>query len=89
MKRRLLSVLIALTIIPMAVTAAPFFQVGPLVSYNKTVVEMQDSVEGGDEWDINNFSFGADIRINPLKHLSIDIPATLGFGNHGKCIIRS
>ena len=87
MKRRLLSVLIALTIIPMAVTAAPFFQVGPLVSYNKTVVEMQDSVEGGDEWDINNFSFGADIRINPLKHLSIDIPATLGFGNHGSVSI--
>ena len=80
MKRKLLAALIVLAIIPATLSAAPFFQVGPLVSYNKTVTEMQEST--GEDWgNINNFSFGADIRINPLKYLSIDIPATLGFGN--------
>ena len=80
MKRKLLAVLIALAIIPMTLSAAPFFQVGPLVSYNRTVVEMQETMEGDEAWNINNFSFGADIRINPLKYLSIDIPATIGIG---------
>ena len=83
MKRRLLAVFITFAIIPMAATAAPFFQIGPLVSYNRTVVEMQETMEGDEAWNIDNFSFGADIRVNPLKYLSIDIPVTLGFGSHG------
>ena len=34
-----------------------------------------------DDWgNINNFSFGADLRINPVKNLSLDIPVTIGFG---------
>ena len=87
MKRKLFVVLIALAIIPMTLSAAPFFQVGPLVSYNRTVVEMQETMEGNEAWNIDNFSFGADIRINPFKYLSIDIPATLGFGSHGSVSI--
>lgn len=87
MKRKLLVVLIALAIVPITLSAAPFFQVGPLVSYNRTVVEMQQTMEGDEAWNINNFSFGADIRINPFKYLSIDIPATIGFGNHSSVSI--
>lgn len=80
MKKRVVALLAALVFFASIVTAAPLLQLGPLVSYNKTVVEFDD----GEEWgDINNFSFGADIRINPLKHMSIDIPATIGFGNGG------
>ena len=79
MKRKLLAALIVLAIIPATLSAAPFFQVGPLVSYNKTVTEMQEST--GEDWgNINNFSFGADLRINPVKNLSLDIPVTIGFG---------
>ena len=42
-----------------------------------------DDVEFTEEeepWNINNFSFGADLRINPVKNLSLDIPVTIGFG---------
>ena len=77
MNKRIIAILLAMAIIPVSLMAAPFLQVGPLVSYNHTVVEFENEEDWG---DINNFSFGADVRINPLKHLSIDIPATLGFG---------
>ena len=86
MKRRMLVMLIVLAIITGTLSAAPFFQVGPLVSYNRTVVEM-DEMESDEAWDINNFSFGADIRITPMKHLSLDIPATIGFGSEGSVSI--
>ena len=43
MKRKLLAALIVLAIIPATLSASPLFQVGPLVSYNKTVTEMQES----------------------------------------------
>ena len=77
MKRRMLAVLIAIIIIPTALTAAPLLQFGGLVSYNRTVVEFTEEEE---PWNINNFSFGADLRINPVKNLSLDIPVTIGFG---------
>ncbi len=86
MRRRFVVVLIALILIPAGLAAAPFFQLGPLVSYNRTVVEMENT---DDMWGINNFSFGADVRINPLKYLSIDIPATLGFGSKGSVSIAA
>ena len=73
----MLAVLIALIIIPAALTAAPLLQFGGLVSYNRTVVEFTEEEE---PWNINNFSFGADLRINPVKNLSLDIPVTIGFG---------
>ena len=77
MKRRILAILIVLAVIPASLMATPFLQIGPLVSYNRTVVDMQDE----EDWNINNFSFGADVRLNPIKYLSIDIPATIGFGS--------
>ncbi len=79
MNKRIIAILLALVIVPATLAAAPFLQLGPLVSYNRTVVEFEDK----DAWDINNFSFGADLRINPLKHMSIDVPVTLGFGSGG------
>ena len=86
MNKRIIAILLAMTIIPVSLMAAPFLQVGPLVSYNHTVVEFENEEDWG---DINNFSFGADVRINPLKHLSIDIPATLGFGTGGAVSIAA
>ena len=82
MRKSLIVVLIALVLIPASLTAAPFLQIGPLASYNKTVVDIE---ELGDEdgWEINNFAFGADIRLTPLKNLSLDIPVTVGFGKDG------
>ena len=74
MKRKVIAVLLALVLVSSALSAAPFFQVGPLVSYNRTVVELTDE----DPWGINNFSFGADVRLTPFKYFSIDIPATIG-----------
>ena len=82
MKKRLVIVLIALMLIPATLSAAPFLQIGPLASYNRTVVDIEELGEA-DGWKIDNFSFGADIRVNPLKYLSVDIPVTLGFGSHG------
>ena len=81
MKKRVAVILLVICILPATLAAAtPFFQFGPLVSYNKTVVELDDE----NAWkDINNFSFGADVRLNPIKWLSIDIPATIGFGSNG------
>lgn len=79
MKRKLIAVLIVLVILPTVVMAAPFLQIGPLVSYNKTVIELADV----EELDINNFSFGADVRLNPFAYMSIDVPATIGFGGDG------
>ena len=81
MKKRVAVILLVICILPATLAAAtPFFQFGPLVSYNKTVVELDDE----NAWkDINNFSFGADVRLNPIKWLSIDIPATIGFGSKG------
>lgn len=81
MKKRVAVILLVICILPATLAAAtPFFQFGPLVSYNKTVVELDDE----SAWkDINNFSFGADVRLNPIKWLSIDIPATIGFGSKG------
>ena len=87
MNRKILAVLLALLLIPAALSAAPFFQIGPLVSYNRTIVEME---EGGEDLaDINNFSFGADVRLTPLRYLSIDIPATFGIGSHGSFSIAA
>ena len=86
MNKRIIAILLAMAIIPVSLMAAPFLQVGPLVSYNHTVVEFENEEDWG---DINNFSFGADVRINPLKHLSIDIPATLGFGSQGSFSIAA
>ena len=83
MKKRILAVLLALLMVS-AAFAAPVFQLGGLVSYNKTVVSDEGlDFEVEDLKDINNFSFGADIRINPAKFFSIDIPATIGFGTEG------
>ena len=57
MKKRVAVILLVICILPATLAAAtPFFQFGPLVSYNKTVVELDDE----NAWkDINNFSFGA------------------------------
>lgn len=77
MKRKLIAVLLLIAVIPVSLMATPFLQIGPLVSYNRTVVELEED----DFWALNNFSFGADVRINPIKYLSIDIPATIGFGD--------
>ncbi len=79
MKKRLVIVLITLMLIPATLSAAPFFQIGPLASYNRTVVDIEELGEA-DGWKIDNFSFGADIRLTPLRHLSIDVPVTIGFG---------
>ena len=79
MKKRIAIVLLVLAIIPATLAAStPIFQLGPYVAYNKTVVDVKD--EGVDVLNLQNLSFGADIRINPGKWFSIDIPATLGFG---------
>ena len=86
MNKRIIAILLAMAIIPVSLMAAPFLLFVPLVSYNHTVVEFENEEDWG---DINNFSFGADVRINPLKHLSIDIPATLGFGTGGAVSIAA
>lgn len=89
MKKRILAVLLALLMVS-AAFAAPVFQLGGLVSYNKTVVSGEGlDFEFEDLKDINNFSFGADIRINPAKFFSIDIPATIGFGTEGSFSIAT
>ena len=72
-----ISILVALVLLPAMLMAAPIFQIGGLVSYNKAAVD----ISGEDFKDIDNFSFGADIRLNPVKFLSLDIPATIGFGD--------
>lgn len=72
-----ISILIALVLLPAMLMAAPIFQIGGLVSYNKAAVD----ISGEDFKDIDNFSFGADIRLNPIKFISLDIPATIGFGD--------
>lgn len=82
MKKRIAIVLLVLAIIPATLAAStPIFQLGPYVAYNKTFVDVKD--EGVDVLNLHNLSFGADIRINPGKWFSIDIPATLGFGVGG------
>ena len=79
MKKRIAIVLLVLAIIPATLAAStPIFQLGPYVAYNKTFVDVKD--DGIDVLNLHNLSFGADIRINPGKWFSIDIPATLGFG---------
>ena len=84
MKKKLIVTMIALITITSAVSAAPFFQVGPLISYNRTVVEMEE-----ESFDINNASIGADVRLTLFKHLGIDIPATIGFGDEGSVSIAA
>ncbi len=86
MRRKAIAVLLVLVLVSTALSAAPFFQIGPLASYNKTVVEIDDDKES---WGINNFSFGADVRLTPFKYFSIDIPATLGFGSQGSFSIAA
>ena len=86
MRRKAIAVLLVLVLVSTALSAAPFFQIGPLASYNKTVVEIDDDKES---WGINNFSFGADVRLTPFKYFSIDIPATLGFGTGGAVSIAA
>ena len=79
MKKRIAIVLLVLAIIPATLAAStPIFQLGPYVAYNKTVVDVKN--EGVDVLNLHNLSFGADIRINPGKWFSIDIPATIGLG---------
>ena len=83
MKKRILAVLLALLMVS-AAFAAPVFQLGGLVSYNKTVVSDEGlDFEVEDLKDINNFSFGADIRLNIANFFSLDVPATIGFGSEG------
>ena len=81
MKRRIAIIMIALALIPATLSAAPFFQIGPLASYNRTIVDIEELGEA-DGWKIDNFSFGADIRLTPLKYMSIDVPVTIGFGKN-------
>ena len=81
MKKKIIAVLLALVLIPAAAFATPLFQVGPLVAYNRSAIELGESTEG--LTDINNFSFGADIRLNIANYFSLDVPATIGFGSEG------
>lgn len=72
-------ILLLLVLLPFTLMAAPVFQVGGIMTYNKAVTQLS-----GDEFEdfTNNFSFGADIRLNLFKSwFSLDIPATIGFGN--------
>ena len=81
MKKKIIAVLLALMLIPAAAFATPLFQVGPLVAYNRSAIELGESTEG--LTDINNFSFGADVRLNIANYFSLDVPATIGFGSKG------
>ena len=81
MKKKIIAVLLALMLIPAAAFATPLFQVGPLVAYNRSAIELGESTEG--LTDINNFSFGADVRLNIANYFSLDVPATIGFGSEG------
>jgi hypothetical protein len=52
-----------------AVVAAPFFQIGPTAQYEYTLKDIEASADGltsDDVFDINNYSFGVDARINVL-----------------------
>ena len=81
MKKKIIAVLLALMLIPAAAFATPLFQVGPLVAYNRSAIELGESTEG--LTDLNHFSFGADVRLNLANYFSLDVPATIGFGSEG------
>lgn len=71
-------VVLAMLLVSVSLMATPKFQIGVLASYNKLAID----INGEDLNNADNFSFGADVRINPIKYLSIDIPATFGVGDN-------
>ncbi len=79
MKKKLI-VLLAVLTLSAAAYATPLLQVGPMVSYNHSVVELSDQVTEG-TLSINNFTFGADVRVNLFSWISIDVPAGYGFAS--------
>ena len=81
---RKLFLFVSVSLFMLSVSAAPLFQAGPSVSYGRTSLE-----SGEAERDLDSFLFGADLRINPLSHLSIDIPASLGFGSGWSFILST
>ena len=85
MKKKISVLLLLLFAASSVLMAAPLLQIGPLVSYNKTVIDFEEE----DLEDINSYSFGADLRLNPIEHLSLDIPATIGFGKGGAVSIAA
>ncbi len=76
MKKVIVILLLCAAIFPLAAT--PLFQIGGLVFFDKGVSE----IEGSDFLDIGNYSFGLDVRFNPISFISLDIPATMQFSKN-------
>ena len=74
-KRILIAAIMVLT--ASAVYSTPFFQVGPMVLYRHSALDLADTEK---LTDINSYGFGADARLNLFNWVSIDIPATYSYG---------
>lgn len=78
MKRRISVAVAIIMLLAASLSAAPLFQIGGLVSYNKSIADIKE--DEGVVLSFGNFSLGADARLTLFKHLNLDIPATIGFG---------
>lgn len=77
MKKKILVVMLMIAALS-GISATPLFQVGPLVAYKHSALDLADEDK---VLNINSYGFGADARVNLFDWVSIDVPAVYSYGD--------
>ena len=77
MKKRILMIILMVTALA-GISATPLFQVGPLVMYKHSAIDLADEDK---VLNVNSYGFGADARVNLFDWISIDVPASYSYGD--------
>ena len=77
MKKKILIILL-MTIVLGGISATPLFQVGPMVIYKHSVLDLADEDK---VLNVSSYGFGADARLNLFDWVSIDVPAVYSYGD--------